>query len=62
MWGGRSAEACRSDAGMRAAALDEAVKVFNNQGHSGCSAGLVMALVKRFSPVLGEEFVERVKI
>ena len=44
-----------------AAALDEAVKVFNNQGHSGCSASLVMNLVKRFSPVLGEEFVERVK-
>lgn len=44
-----------------AAALDEAVKVFEDQGHSGCSAGLVMGLVKRFSPVLGEEFVERVK-
>ncbi len=44
-----------------AAALDEAVKVFEDQGHSGCSAGLVIGLVKRFSPVLGEEFVERVK-
>lgn len=44
-----------------AAALDEAVKVFEDQGHSGCSASLVMGLVKRFSPVLGEEFVERVK-
>ena len=42
-----------------AAALDKAGKVFEEQGHSGMSASLVLSLVKRFSPVLGDEFKEK---
>ncbi len=45
-----------------AVALDEAHKVFDNQNHSGMSAGLVMRLVQRFSPVFGNEFLERERI
>ncbi|MBR1809623.1 MAG: hypothetical protein IJ776_09600 [Paludibacteraceae bacterium] len=42
-----------------ATALEQAEKVFYEQGHSGMSGNLVLNLVKRFSPVLGDEFKKK---
>lgn len=41
-------------------ALDAAGKVFDEQGHSGMSAGLVAQLVRKFSPWFGNEFFEKI--
>lgn len=41
-------------------AIEEARKKFDEQGHSGASAGLVASMVRTFSQELGDEFFEKV--